>query len=214
MSKTRYNRSKQSNKRPKKQTLSKQIMNLSETKIKTEHCHHFMLNSVNNLVYSDSGIYIGGWTCTNKIVQGVANNERIGNSIHIFKVEYIFNVSAPVNSPDTVRIMVIKDVAPKGMWPALADMFDDPTHNLTQIAPNCRHQYKIIHDFLIDVGSYLPVRSHKCTIKLGMDTRYVGVGPNLVDLENGALYVLAVSINGINTSEVLQFWSTLFYKDI
>jgi len=100
------------------------------------------------------------------------------------------------------------------MWPALADMFDDPTHNLTQISPNCRHQYKIIHDALIDVGAYLPVRTHKFTLKLGMDTRYVGVGPNLVALENGALYVLVISVNGINTSEVLQFWSTLYYKDI
>jgi len=182
--------------------------------MKTEHCHHFMLNSVANLVYSDSGIYIGGWTCTNRIVQGTDNNERIGNSIHVTKVDYVFNVSAPVNNPDTIRIFVIKDIAPKGMWPALADMFDDPTHNLTQISPNCRHQYKIIHDALIDVGAYLPVRTHKFTLKLGMDTRYVGVGPNLVAVENGALYVLVISVNGINTSEVLQFWSTIYYKDI
>jgi len=211
MSKTR---SQVRTRRPKKQSISKQIMNLSETKMKTEHCHHFMLNSVSNLVYSDSGIYIGGWTCTNKIVQGTANNERIGNSIHVSKIDYIFNVTAPVNSPDTVRILVIKDIAPKGMWPALADMFDDLTHNLTQIAPNCRHQYKIIHDAYIDVGAYLPVRTHKFTLKLGTDTRYVGVGPNLVDLENGAIYILVVSVNGINTSEVLQFWSTIYYKDL
>jgi len=212
MSNSRKLRNKQRN--SKKISLRQEIMNLSEVKIRTDNSHHFPLNSVTNLTYSDSGIYVGGWTCYNRVPQGLGNNDRIGNTITNIKAKFAFTLYAPSGSPDSVRILVVKDLAPKGTWPALVDMFDNPGNNLTVISPNCRTQYQIIHESNVDIGGYLPVQHCNFTVNSKINTKFVGGGGNLLDIENGALYIIVFSVNSLTSTEVLGYYCSTFYHDL
>lgn len=187
---------------------------LSETKIITESSHHFPLVQMANITYSDSGIFTDGWTCTNRIAQGTANNQRIGNSATIVKVKYKFNLYAPTGQPDTIRILSIIDKNPKGVPPLLTHMFDDPNNNFTCIAPNSTHQYQIIHDALIDVGGIYLTRSHMFNLSRKLDTQYFGVNNDLASMTTNALYIIVISVNGTGASECLNFWSSCIFKDL
>jgi hypothetical protein len=208
---TRGNFSRRKGRKP---NLKLAIEKLSESKYLTDSCHHFPLSALASIAYSDTGIFIGGWTATNKVPQGIQNNQRIGNRMTVKHLDYKFNLFAPTNSPDTVRIIVIKDTAPKGIVPLLTDMFDNPNNNLSPISPNSMGQYQIIRDHYVDIGGYLPVRSIRIQIPYKIETKYYGNGPNLGDIENNALYIIVLSVNGFSSTEVLQFYSVIRYKDI
>jgi len=208
-----------SNRKMRKQTSSKQsikqaLKNFSELKILTESSHHFSLQSLATMSYSDSGIFTDGWTCTNRMLQGTANNQHIGNSISLKLIHYTLNVFAPVNSPDTARVLVILDHGPKGSPPLLTNLFDDPNQGLSCLAPNSMQQYSILADHYIDVGGYLPVRTLSFTVRLKSSVKYFGSNNDLASIENNAVYIMVISVNGQNSTEVLNFWSSLHYYDL
>jgi hypothetical protein len=205
------NRSKQT--RSRRLNVKNLIMNLSETKILTESSHHFPLNELNATTYSDTGIFVGGWTCTNRVAQGTANNQHIGNALTTVLIDYKFNLFANVNNPDTVRIMCILDLAPVGSVPVFNNMFDDPNNNLTSIAPQSTRQFKMLHDRLIDVGGNTQTVSHSFKVRKSVKTRFFNSTPTLQAIENNAIYIIVISVNGAPT-ECLNFWSSFVYKDI
>jgi len=207
-------RNRKSKRLPVKRSLKSRLESVSENKFITDSCHHFPLGSLASLAYSDTGIFIGGWTCTNKVVQGLQNNQRIGNRMNVKFLEYKFNFFAPSGNPDTVRVLVIKDTAPKGIVPLLGDMFDNQNNNFSPISPNSMGQYVILSEHYIDIGGYLPVRTLHIKLPYNIETKYYGNGPNLGDIENNAIYIIVVSVNGATTTEVLQFFSVMRYKDI
>jgi len=213
-------KNKNNNKQKKrKQTFSKlnlkqRLQSLSERKLLTESSHHFPLTALAAMTYSDTGIFTDGWTCTNRIITGTQNNQRIGNSITLKRIDYTFNVYAPSNNPDTVRILVIKDQAPKGSVPLLGNMFDDPNNNLSVIAPNSMKQYKIIAEHFLDVGGVYLVRTVKFSVLLKCETTYFGSNADLASIENNAIYILVFSVNGLNSTECLNFWSTMKFYDL
>lgn len=194
--------------------LKQRIQNLSERKLLTESSHHFPLTSIASMTYSDNGIFTDGWTCTNRIAQGTQNNQRIGNTASMKKIDYTFNVYAPASNPDTARILVIKDTAPKGIVPLLSDMFDDPNNNLTCIAPNSMKQYKVLAEHFLDVGGLYLTRTIKFSVPLKCETTYFSNGANLGSIENNAIYIIIVSVNGQTSTECLNFWSSIKYFDI
>jgi len=202
-----------------KQTFSSrkfktQLLNVSERKIITESSHHFPLVALSAMTYSDTGIFTDGWTCTNRIPQGTANNQRIGNTVTLKRIDYKFSVYAPANNPDTVRILIIKDVAPKGSVPLLGNMFDDPNNNLSVIAPNSMKQYKILAEHFLDVGGVYLVRTLMFSVLLKCETTYFGLNADLASIENNAIYVMVFSVNSMPSTECLNYWSTCKYFDL
>jgi len=191
-----------------------QIQQLSERKILTESSHHFPLTNIASMTYSDTGIFTDGWTCTNRIPQGTANNQRIGSSATMKSVDYTFNVYAPPNNPDTARILVIIDHGPKGTVPLLSNMFDDPNNNLTCIAPTATGQYKILAEHFLDVGGVYLTRTVKFHVPLKCESKYFGLNADLASIQNNSIYIIIVTVNGQNTTECLNFWSSLKYYDI
>jgi len=186
---------------------------MSETKILTESSHHFPLVQLAAITYSDNGIFTDGWTCTNRVAQGTSNNQHIGNALTTILIDYKFNLFANVNNPDTVRIMSILDLAPKGSVPLLGNMFDDPNNNLSSLAPQSSRQFKMLHDKLVDVGGNTQTVSHTFKIRKSVKSRYFGVNNDLASIENYAFYIIVISVNGAPT-ECLNFWSSLVFKDI
>jgi len=199
--------------RPRRLTVENTLLRLAETKVLTESSHHFPLVTLSAITYSDSGIFTDGWTCTNRVAQGTSNNQRIGNAMTTVLIHYKFNLFANTNNPDTVRIMTILDLAPKGTVPLLGNVFDDPTNNLSSLAPNSTRQYKMLHDKLVDVGGSTQTVSHTFTIRRQKKTRYFGTNSDLASIKNNAIYIIVISVNGQPT-ECLNYWSSLVYKDI
>lgn len=194
--------------------LKSQLLNISERKLLTESSHHFPLVQLAAMTYSDSGIFTDGWTCTNRIAQGTSNNQRIGNTVNVTRIDYTFNVFAPSGSPDTARILVIRDRAPKGTVPLLGNMLDDPNNNLSCIAPNSRKQYKIVAEHLLDVGGIYLTRSIKFSVLVKGETTYFGQLDNLASIQNNAYYIIIISVNGTGATECLQFWSSCHFSDL
>jgi len=210
----RINRkSSRNSKRPRRLNVKNTLLMMSETKILTESSHHFPLVQLAAITYSDNGIFTDGWTCTNRVAQGTSNNQHIGNALTTILIDYKFNLFANVNNPDTVRIMSILDLAPKGSVPLLSNMFDDPNNNLSSIAPQSTRQYKMLHDKLIDVGGNYQTASHTFKIRKSVKTRYFGVNNDLASIENYAFYIIVISVNGAPT-ECLNFWSSFVFKDM
>jgi len=100
-----------------------------------------------------------------------------------------------------------------GYTPTLPNMFDDPANNLSCVSPNAMKTYRIIADEYVDVGGVYQTKQHNFHIPLHCNTTYFTSGPGLADVENYAIYVMAISVNGTNNSQVLQFWSTLHFVD-
>jgi len=209
---TRTRQSKKSKFKGRK-SLKLTVESFSESKYLTDSCHHFPLTSMATMSYSDTGIFIGGWTATNKISQGVGNNQRIGNRCRVKFLHYKFNLFSQTGQPDTARIMVIKDTAPKGVVPVLGDIFDNPNNNLSVISPNSMGQYCFLYDKLIDLPSVDQIKSVDIKIPYNVETKYFSNGQTLADIENNAIYVMVISVNGLTSTEVLQFFSVIRYKD-
>jgi len=202
------------NLRGRPQSFKQQLLSCSEMKTLTESSHHFPLTNLSALVYAEPLLATGGWTATNLIAQGTTNNTRIGMSVTLSTLDLFFNLYAPVANPDTVRIMVIYDISPQGLSPSLNDIFDNPANNLSVIAPASTRQFRLLVDRYVNVGGYNPCKQCNIDLKVKYEPRYFSGGSSIADIENGALYVLIVSVNGQASTECLQYFQRITYHDI
>jgi hypothetical protein len=211
------NKNNKSKRLPPKQTrvsLRTQLEMLTEQKRLVNDCLHFTANPLSGTYYSDTGIYVGGWTCSNLIAQGVTSNQRIGYQVKLKSIKYTFNIYAPISTPDTCRIMIILDKQSKTQLPLKTDIFNNPANGLSTISPASRKSYSFLHDSFIDVGGYQQLRTIKFTIKLNLNSTYFSAGNTLSDLQTGTIYVFAISVNGTGSTEILNFQSVTTYIDI
>jgi len=202
------------NRRPRRPKIKRVIENISETKRIAQFSHHFPLLAIGSIAYSDTGIYTSCWTCTNLIQTGTNNNNRIGNTITLKKIKYSFNLFAPTNYPDTVRVLIIHDLCPKGVSPALGEMFEDPTQSFTPIALNSMKHYKILRDVYVDVGGIFLTRNLTFTVSVSRNPTYFGPSNQLSSIETDAIYVIVTSVNNQPATECLQFCSVCSFSDL
>jgi hypothetical protein len=186
----------------------------TEVKALTYTYHHWNVAPITSVAYNDGGLYLDGWTCINLIAQGNTANTRNGSQIELVDVKVTFSLYAPSAAPDSVRILLIKDLAPKNVAPPLNEIFDNTANPLTAISPDCTQQYKLLSDSIIDLGGSNPTRTFTRWLKLNARSYYFGSTSTLASVENGAIYIFIWSINAVATTEVLQYASLIRFRDI
>jgi len=199
-------------KRTRNNTLTRTNLPI-EMKALTQTYHHFQLDSLANCVYSDSNV-ASGWTCLNLIPQGTTANSRNGSQVILTNIDLKISFYAPTASPDSARIMIIRDLGARGTIAPLNEIFDNTANNLTCIGPDCRRQYKLLKDIILDIGGAIATKTIHFEIRKRIRTFYFGSTATLASVENNPIYIFIFSIMGLNTTQVLNYAQVVNYVDI
>jgi len=149
-------------------------------------------------------------TCLNTISQGVANNQRVGESAHMLEVIVRCGVSATAR--DVVRMVIVHAVSPEGAAPNLHSLFDDSSNGNTLLAPFSRREYKLLYDKNLDLGQDVLIGHFEVQLMVGIDTWYSNVGNTIPSLYNGGIFVLLFCHLGL--SSVWSFYSRVEFLDL
>jgi hypothetical protein len=184
-----------------------------ELKALTSTYNHFILPELANVTYTDGNLSTG-WTCLSLIPQGSSANSRNGSQVIITSINVKMILFAPTGNPDTVRIMLIRDLGLHGVAPPLNEIFDNTANNLTCIGPDCRRQYRLLKDIMVDIGGQNELKTININYNARVRTYYFGQTATLASMENNAIYIFAITVNGNTTSQVLKYAQVVNFIDI
>lgn len=156
------------------------------------------------------------------IAQGDDFNNRTADVITMKQLECnfnVFNTSATV--PDTIRIVILRDIQCDGADPAGTDLFEHATDPLSVYNHvhqlNHPHRFDILYDKLIRLnrvgsGEMSLSWKHKINMK-GKKAKYIGTTNGAASLGLGSPFAVVISSNAVAVSEFNLDYSLTYCDD-
>lgn len=152
----------------------------------------------------------------NGIALGYQDYQRIGNTVKLQKMYLKLSTTFP-DPTNIVRVMVLYDNSPDGIFPSGAQLFTfsaDPLRSF--ITADYSSRFHVLYDKLISGGTGGPVAKalNPVTFKLkGKDMRFIGSGANIADIQRGAVYLIMMSDSLAANHPRVDYMARIFYKD-
>lgn len=149
-----------------------------------------------NISPNNSGIVY----CLTNIAQGVAEGERVGNSILAKSVKFdaVVKQNSAQTAPVSLRLILFRDrEGNNGSVPAVLDVLKSATVNSEFVTVN-RDRFQILADkkFSLPVVAQAQDKMIKIYRKLRHHVKYTGSGTT--DYDEGQIWILALSDQGSN----------------
>lgn len=152
----------------------------------------------------------------NGIALGNQDYQRVGNTVKLQKMYLKLSTTFP-DPTNIVRIMLVHDNSPDGIFPSGAQLFTfsaDPLRSF--ITADYSSRFHVLYDKLISGGAGGPVAKalNPLTFKLkGKEMRFIGGGADIAAIQKGAIYLIMMSDSLAVAHPRVDYMARIFYKD-
>lgn len=152
------------------------------------------------------------------IVQGDQINNRSGDSISPYRIEFNYSLLGGVGSTNSLhRVLLYQDLLfNEGNTPAIADILDATTYNSTYDLRNFQqHRFKILHDKIHGVvGQADSAATHvQKRIALNGKIHFAAAGNVLAANARGAIFLLTMTDSVTVSTATFSYYLKIHYHD-
>lgn len=165
----------------------------------------------------------GQVTLLNGVAQGTDFNQRIGRYMYMKSLEFDAScIVDPLNNlPTQLRVALVYDKQPNGVFPAYQDIFNNATINSRKNLNN-EQRFIILREWLEQMQSTVDeegriissengMRHLHGYIKLNMPVQFEGVANTMGSISTGAVYM--VTVTDMHHGVQVQYTSRIRFTD-
>lgn len=164
----------------------------------------------------------GTVTLINTIAQGYDEDERVGRKVYIegVRLHGFIEIQDTTTNTSMSDVFIVWDRAPNGALPSLSDIVQD-AQAPTFINDLARHRFELLGEYSCVLGRFDETHSVAhggpalvdLNFRVDGTTIYSGAGAAIGDIESGALYLVTIGSEAVNSGSILVAAVRVYYSD-